>query len=188
MRKQLDTIGTAALAILAAGSVWWLVPANGFLPWFGFAVIALAVSIFILPVVLWRFKKVKLAIYGAFVLSLVALALVQCLAYGAPRNQRIDSLLVERKVRVGMRPEEVESVLHLPAGTMSSCSRHSRRGGTEAEIVGSSPPWRFLRPGYHTVVLWLDRDRRVTGGYGIWWSNECSDMDSLQLERMPDSR
>jgi hypothetical protein len=90
-------------------------------------------------------------------------------------------MLVERKVAVGMTKQQVIEALSLPQDTMKTCVRLAKDGGTEVEIVGSSPPWRSLRPGYHTIVLRFDGNDRVVGGYGIWWDEECSDDDVLQL-------
>jgi len=100
---------------------------------------------------------------------------------GATRNQRIDSRIVERKVRIGMTTAQVESVLHLRGGTARIWSRPRGRG-TETEIAGSWPPWQAQRPGRHTIVLRFDNRGRVLGGYSIWWDADCSDSEPLQLQ------
>lgn len=127
-----------------------------------------------------------------FVAALVVIALVVLvfgpiwLPYvfiGKPRNQAIDGRMVERKVTVGMTKSQVEAILHFPRHTMTSCVRWTKNSESDGEIVGSSPPWRSLRPGYHTLVLHFDSNGRVTGGRGTWWDADCSDTDLLQLQQ-----
>lgn len=107
---------------------------------------------------------------------------------GTPRNQNIDSRVVECKLAVGMTKQQVISLLGLPKNTMTACVRPVEGGGSEVEIVGSSPPWRDLRPGYHTIVLRFDKQGCVVGGCGIWWAVPESDTDALQLRPTPSRR
>lgn len=104
---------------------------------------------------------------------------------GSPRNQHIDSRMIERRVAVGMTKQQVMTALHLPQDTMTACARSLGKGETEVEIVGSSPPWQNLRPGYHTMVLLFDRHGRVARGRGIWWASGESDSDALTLHGDP---
>jgi len=101
---------------------------------------------------------------------------------GTPRNQRIDSGIVERNVRIGMTLRQVEAVLGLPRNATKRWMRE-RYGHTEVEIVGASPPWRRLPPGCYSISLDLDKRGRVTGGQGLWYDPECDDDEALQLSR-----
>jgi len=126
---------------------------------------------------------------GAAAIVLIAVAVVvlvpKCypeLFVGTPRNQYIDSGFVEHNVRIGMTLRQVEAVLGLPRNATRPWTRE-HNGQAEVEIVGSSPPWRRLPAGCHSISLYLDKRGRVTGGGGSWYDPECIDDDSLQLSR-----
>lgn len=104
------------------------------------------------------------------------------LLMGTPRNQYIDSITVEKRVKIGMTLRQVESALGLAHGSTSSWIR-TRNGRLEVEIVGTSPPWRRLPPGYHAITLVLDGRKRVIGGRGIWYDLDCDDDEPLQLAK-----
>jgi hypothetical protein len=136
-------------------------------------------------------KPIKAA-YALLIASAVCVAVVGAVGWflfaypevrqGAPRNQHINVPIVEKRVRIGMTLRQVEAVLNLPPGATNSLIR-TRHGRREVEIVGSSPPWRRLPPGYHTIRLEIDRTGRVKGGYGIWYDADCDDDMSLQLSQ-----
>ncbi len=113
---------------------------------------------------------------------------IPCVSAGSPRNQSIGSGIVEQRITLGMTRQQVVTALGLPRDTMATCARPAKGGGTEVEIVGSSPPWRNLRSGYHTIVLEFDSRGCAVGGRGIWWAatEAESDTDGLQLKRRPD--
>ncbi len=77
MRKSADVI---ALAIVAALAVWVSFCIHDFgsggMTWLWTPLYAGFLSLFLLPLVIWRFKRVKLVIYLAFLLSAVVFAVV----------------------------------------------------------------------------------------------------------------
>ncbi|MDH7601601.1 MAG: hypothetical protein QHI38_05560 [Armatimonadota bacterium] len=99
---------------------------------------------------------------------------------GTPRNQHISSLAVEKRVKLGMTIREVETVLNLPPGYTRPWVRR-RNDSLEVEIAGAQPPWRQLPPGCHSIVLVLDSQKRLIGGWGVWYDSECDDEEPLQL-------
>lgn len=80
-----------------------------------------------------------------------------------------------------MTMQQVETVLHLPAGTMLRCCRPTA-DGSEVEIIGAEPPWRCPPDGSHTLVLDFDAMGRLAGGEGTWWDDAHENTDVIGLD------
>lgn len=105
MKKLADIIVLAVMAVIAAVFIWWLDLAwGGGVPWWFYAVYVGLCSLFLVPLVVWRFKRIKMALYAAFVLSTVVLAMV-------PLTPRDYFLRRFHNVKPGMATAQVDSVL-----------------------------------------------------------------------------